>query len=159
MIGPKTLGVVAQVILACRSENRLAALLGALLGGFVPVASFVLAHYEIDPARPLWSQLPPLLVVGGLCYSATSVYQWAQLAFGSGFKALGFCILLEGVMTTSGTPWLALAALGYLVAINSIATGCRLALSRASKRVATRKASQTVRSSKTRLRAVAGGAR
>ena len=34
----RPVGIVDQVRTACRRENRLATLLGALLGGFVPLA-------------------------------------------------------------------------------------------------------------------------
>lgn len=42
-------------------------------------------------------------------------------------KALGFTVLLEGVMTCSGQQWLAITALCYLCTINAIATGVTLA--------------------------------
>jgi hypothetical protein len=50
------------------------------------------------------------------------------MAFASGWKAAGFCVLLEGVLLVSRTPWLSVAALAYLCAINGIATGVRLSL-------------------------------
>lgn len=123
-----TLGVVAQVTTALRPKNRLAAALGALLGGFVPVASYVLAHRETDVTAPLWTQVAPWFVVGGLAYSAVTVYQWAARAVGNPIKAAGFVLLVEGVMVASRTEWLGLVALAYLVAINAVATGCTLAL-------------------------------
>ena len=46
--------------------------------------------------------------------------------FGSWYKALGFVIALEGYMTfTAG--WLSITALVFLIAINAIANGCRVA--------------------------------
>jgi len=128
-----TLGVVDQVLVALRPQNRVATLLGALLGGFVPVATYVVAHQETTTA-PLWTQLPALLVVGGLTYSALTVYRWARLAVGHPVKAAGFVLLLEGVMVASSTPWLGMVALGYLVGINAIATGCQLSQDRKSPR-------------------------
>jgi len=121
-----SLGVVAQVREALKPRNRLATSLGALLGGGVPVATYTLAHHEIDTTAPLYAQLGAWLVVGGLLFSALTVYQWARLAFGSGAKALGFAVLLEGVLTFAHTPWLGVGALVYLVAINATATGVRL---------------------------------
>jgi hypothetical protein len=97
------------------------------LGGFVPLASYILAHQEIDPATPLYEQLSALLVLGGLVYSASTIYEWGKLAFRSSTKALGFVVLLEGVMVTSRTSWLGTTALVYLIVINGIATGCALA--------------------------------
>ena len=122
------LGVVDQVRVACRARNRLAAVLGAALGGLVPLASYWLSHFELDRSVDLWAQLPAWLVLGGLVYSATTVYGWAKLAFGSGVKAAGFCVLVEGVLLASRTPWLAVLALCYLITINAVATASRLAL-------------------------------
>jgi murein DD-endopeptidase MepM/ murein hydrolase activator NlpD len=48
--------------------------------------------------------------------------------FGSKAKALGFTLLLEGIMMTSSAAWLTAIALAYLVLINAVANGCRLAL-------------------------------
>jgi VIT1/CCC1 family predicted Fe2+/Mn2+ transporter len=115
----KPLGVIAQVRRAFASGNRLAAVVGLLLGGFVPLAVYVVAHGESGA-------LARSLVAGGLVYSATTVFQWARLAFTSALKSAGFVVLLEGVMVTSNTHWLALAALAYLIAINGVATACTL---------------------------------
>jgi hypothetical protein len=123
------LGVVDQVRLAFRPQARLATLLGCLLGGFVPLASYVVAHQEIDfSGPPLSAALAVLLVAGGLLFSAKSVYGWSRLAFQSGGKALGFVVLTEGVMIVSRTAWLGLAALGILIGINAISAGCTLSL-------------------------------
>lgn len=133
---PKSLplGVVDQIRQACKERNRLATFLGFLLGGFVPIASYVVAHFEIDPAVAVYAQLPSLLVLAGLVYSAKTVYSWGQLAFASGAKATGFVLLIEGVMVTSTSPGLAMTALGYLVVINGLATGCILSLGATRKR-------------------------
>ena len=65
---------------------------GAFTGAFVPLAVYVVSHYDLDLAHP-WS--PALaLVIGGLLYSATTVYQWGLQAFGSWYKALGFAVLV-----------------------------------------------------------------
>lgn len=55
-----------------------------------------------------------------------TVYKWGRIAFGMPVKAVGFCVLLEGVLVASSTPWLSCGALVYLCAINAIATGCNL---------------------------------
>jgi VIT1/CCC1 family predicted Fe2+/Mn2+ transporter len=124
----RELGVVDQMRVAMHPEHRLATGMGFLLGGFVPIATYMVAHYEFNRAVPFYSQFVTLLILGGLGYSAKTVFDWARLAFAIPLKALGFVVLVEGVMTTSANHWLALAALGYLVAINGIATGTRLAL-------------------------------
>jgi len=120
----RPLGVVAQVRRACARGNRLAAFVGMLLGGFVPVAVYVVAHSESGPFKG--HERAWVLVAGGLVYSASTVYQWAHLAFGSAVKSIGFVVLVEGVMVTATTHWLALTALGYLVLINGVATACTL---------------------------------
>ena len=120
-------GVVWQVRRAVARKNRLATLIGFLLGGFVPLAIYVVAH-GASFAWSLDARGPVTLVVGGLLYSAQTVYQWARLAFTHATKAVGFVVLLEGVMVTAQCHWLALAALTYLVVINGVATGCTLAI-------------------------------
>ncbi len=126
------IGVVQQVKLACKPSNRLATIIGFLLGGFVPIACYWISHHEqaaftADGARSM------ALVFGGLAYSARTVYEWAKLAFTSGFKSLGFVVLVEGTMVTSSTLWLSIAALCYLVVINGVATGCTLSLGKNKK--------------------------
>lgn len=123
------LGVVAQVRLALRPGSRLAFGLGVLLGGFVPIATFQISHTELTAARDLWLQPAAFFVAGGLLFSAVTMYRWGTLAFTQRAKALGFVVLLEGTMVTCHTRWLALAALGYLAAINGVATACNLARS------------------------------
>lgn len=125
----RTLGVVRQVKLACKRGNRLATLIGFLLGGFVPIACFWLAHHETPELTAQGSRVLAL-IGGGLLYSANTVYQWAKLAFTSGVKSFGFCVLVEGVMITSTTVWLSVAALCYLVVINGVATGVTLSIGR-----------------------------
>lgn len=126
-IKKRELGVITQVRRAFARGNRLAAVVGLLLGGFVPLAVYVVAHGESGAFaghERAWA-----LVTGGLVYSAKTVFEWARLAFTSAFKSLGFVVLLEGIMVTSSTHWLALAALGYLIGINSVATACKLSRS------------------------------
>lgn len=81
---------------------------------------------------PLYSQVATYLVLGGLLFSAKTVFAWGALAFRDRWKAAGFVVLLEGVMITSSVPMLALTLLAILVAINGIATGCTLSLDGAS---------------------------
>jgi hypothetical protein len=75
----------------------------------------------------LYAQLSTYLVLGGLVYSAKTVYDWGSLAFKLPIKAVGFVVLLEGVMVTAKTPWLGVVALVYLIVINGVATACTLA--------------------------------
>ncbi len=130
-------GVVEQVREAFAPGARLAAALGALVGGLVPVAAFTVAHGEVMPPSSFgggWGgslafvlQIPVAIVLGCLLFSATSVYQWGKLAFGQTAKALGFVVLTEAILICSRTPWLTWVVLVYLVAINAIATACVIA--------------------------------
>jgi hypothetical protein len=124
------LGVVDQVIVASRERNRLATAIGFLLGGIVPIATYLEAHVDLDPSLPLYAQIPTYLVIGGLAFSAKTVFDWARMAFKNPVKAAGFVLLLEGVMVTSHVPVLPLVLLAVLVSINGVATGCLLSLSR-----------------------------
>lgn len=116
-------GVVDQVKNALRPGALVATICGFLLGGLVPLASFTVAHFEV---KGNYFQFATLLVLGGLLYSAKTVYEWGKLAFRNTWKALGFVVLTEGIMVTSHTSWLAYVALVYLIVINGIATGCNL---------------------------------
>jgi len=126
-------GIVRQVRIACDPRHRLAVAIGAVLGAIVPLSVYVVAHTDLDVAGALASghldaaRYPALaLVLGGLAYSATTVYQWGRLALGPWYKALGFAVLTEGVMTLSHQTWLAVIALVTLCGINAIATGVTL---------------------------------
>jgi len=132
-IDSNSLGVVDQVRLASQRGNRLATFLGSLLGGFVPLATYVVSHQELDFTLPIWTQPKALLALGGLLYSAITVYRWGRMAFDGAVRALGFTVLLEGVMVFSSVGWLSHAALVYLIAINAISTGVTLALGQGNK--------------------------
>jgi len=125
----RELGVVAQVRLAMQPKSRLATAVGFMLGGFVPLATYWVSHNELGAEWPLYLRMLTYgIVAGGLLYSARTVFAWGKLAFHAPAKALGFVVLLEGVMTLSHTSWLSVMALVYLIAINGFATGCNLAL-------------------------------
>jgi len=69
-----------------------------------------------------------MIVYAGLLFSALTVLGWSADIFGNRAKALGFTLLLEGIMMASSAAWLTAIALTYLVLINAVANGCRLAL-------------------------------
>jgi hypothetical protein len=97
-----TLGVVDQIRLAVKSENRLATFAGFLLGGIVPFITYILAHYEISSYTDfysLFSQIATYLIIGGLIYSFNTVFYFGKLAFDSSIKSFGFTLLIEGTMT------------------------------------------------------------
>lgn len=118
----ETMGVIDQIRIAMK--NPLAAFAGFILGGFVPVATFSISHLD----KTLNEYVMWALVIGGLIYSALTVFGWAKSAFDNALKAVGFVVLIEGVMTLSGLPMLSYAALGLLVVINGIATGANLSI-------------------------------
>jgi hypothetical protein len=68
-------------------------------------------------------------------FSALTVLGWSSDMFGSRVKAIGFTALLEGIMMTADAGWLSAIALCYLVAINAVANGCRLAMRDSTTRV------------------------
>lgn len=124
----RQLGLVDQIRLAARRENRLAAVLGAAFGAWIPLACYHVAHNELAAAGAAWrTTVLVVLVAGALLYSAQTVWEWARLAFDSRAKALGFTVLTEGVMTFAMTEWLSLIALGYLMFINAVASGVTIA--------------------------------
>jgi len=122
------LSVVGQVRTALKSQHRLATFFGFLMGGLAPLVSYVTAHYEIDPNLPLYSQVGTLMVVGCLLFSAITVYKWSKLCFNSIGGAFGFVLMAEGTLIFCHIEWLSVLALGYLIVINGIATGCQIAL-------------------------------
>jgi len=97
------------------------ACLGFALGGFIPIATYVVAHFE-TPARPeMW-----LVVAGGLVFSPLTVWEQARYWFASPYKASGFVLVLEGVMVSSATLALSVAALSILATVNGLSVGYAL---------------------------------
>lgn len=88
--------------------------LAALAAGFLPVASYVLAHMEAQRAPYLYG-----LVLAALIFSAPTLAAWAKRWCSHWAKAWGFCILLEGVMILSQMQALNVVGLVILVGINS----------------------------------------
>ena len=135
------LTVVAQVRRAFAPGARLAAFIGLILGGFVPVSVFGLVHFAIVVQPTVWqtlTQINAILVAGGLAYSVKTVFSWGKAAFGDTFKATGFVVLLEGILTfaqlPAGAPQIAfyivhglsIGALIILIFINAVASACTL---------------------------------
>lgn len=127
------LGVIDQFRTALKPENRLAFRIGLVAGGFVPLATYCTAHLpgQADSHLYLWP-----VVIGGLCYSAITVWQFGRVMFGNEWRATGYTMMLEGVMILtrpSFDTWAGIAAfavsmlaLGLLVFWNAIATACKL---------------------------------
>src|SRR3954470_24526314 len=120
---PTTTNLLAQLRAARRKP--VAAIIGAT-AGLVPVGVYEVGHYELTSWSPL--ECPKAMIVyAGLLFSALTVLGWSANMFGSKAKALGFALLLEGIMMASSAAWLTAIALTYLVLINAAANGCRLA--------------------------------
>ena len=119
--------VIGMVRTAVLPDNRLAMIIGCIFGGFVPLAVYMLVHFELSFTGNWLLQPKLFLVLGGLIYSAKTVVQWGKMAFRDTAKAIGFVALIEGVLVMSSTPWLSICALVLLVAVNAIATGVTLA--------------------------------
>lgn len=150
-----TTDVVTQ--LECAARNPHAALIGAVIGGLVPWFGRTLAHEEIPSTWSAGSHgfaaVMIAVVLGCACFSAISVYKFGRAAFGDSKKALGFVLALEGVMlvshgVTSGV------ALAVLIAINAIANGSVIALSRDATK---RRCEADARRAATRARSRAAG--
>jgi hypothetical protein len=121
----QVLGILDQISLATRPVNRIAFLIGSILGAFVPLATYTVAHYEVADSNLKWA-----LVAGGLIYSAITVVQWGRIAFGMWAKSIGFVLLVEGTAVFSSTLALSIAAVTILASINAISTGYRLVADR-----------------------------
>ncbi len=114
-------GIVDMVRSASHKRNRVAMVAGFILGGWVPIVTYLVSHIHVQELPMLW-----LLVAGGLTYSAMTVFSWAKIAFRHPLKALGFVVLLEGAMTFVPDLWIGLPSLAMLVGINGLATGTNL---------------------------------
>lgn len=123
--------------------------IGFLIGMFIPLCTFLVSHHE---SNAIWQIA---LSAGGLAFSAPTVYDWASLAFKSRFKAIGFILLLEGTMVFASVPYLPLACLVYLVAINGHQTGLNLARKLVEKATGSVSKSPSRKPSVSRLKAVA----
>lgn len=146
----KDLSVLKQIRTAfnfrgkTRGRNILAALLGFSVGFFVPFGTFTLVHMELAQWTGGFSwrfidipaiSLPLALVLGGLTFSAKSVYQWMSvLVSGDQFKAIGITVLLEGIMTFSKTHYLTYGAFVLIAVANMVTMTVQLAMERQTTR-------------------------
>lgn len=87
-------------------------MLAAVSAGFLPVASYRLAH---EP-NLAWYLYP--LILCALIFSARSLAEWANRWCHDAWKAWAFTALLEGVMVLSSDAWLNGFGVLLLVSIN-----------------------------------------
>lgn len=141
-------GILEQIQMIFDSRYRLIKWCGTfitrwfptIIGGLIPLQTFAFAHH----GQHIKYYMVPVL--GGLAYSALTVFKWMSLALnrrGSSkwetvFKALGFVVLTEMalIMGTGNVLFLSYIALGILIFINAVATGSSLILESKEKKEA-----------------------
>lgn len=100
--------VVDQIIGACKKglRNRIALWAGLIGGGIIPLGSWLITHYELCAFHgwDLAWQVQTYAVLGGLLFSAITVFTWLKSAYANPYKATGAVVFLEVVMTTSYQP-------------------------------------------------------
>jgi hypothetical protein len=101
------------VTIKAAQRRTIGQFIAASAAAFMPLASYIVAHYETEASPWKW-----LLVLAALSFSAPTLAQWAQTWCKGQSKAWGFTILLEGVLIGSSTQYLAIAGLVILVSIN-----------------------------------------
>jgi hypothetical protein len=147
----KELGLIAQFRTAL--SNPVAAIFGLLKGGIIPLATFFVVHEEIPAFEWVYAHLI-LASIGGLVFSAKTVFQWMRITFrGDAWKAVGFVVLAEIFMLFSHQTWLSYTMLAYLVVINAIATACNVAQddAKSPKRKPTAKRPKAIAANDTRV--------
>jgi len=112
--------ILTQIRIAFAGGNLLAICFGLLLGGFVPVAAWSMIHLE----EMEWWHI--FLIAGASVFSALTVVDWGTIVFRRLTKALGFAVLVEGVMLGSQLTWLSILALCLLVVINGVNSAVNL---------------------------------
>lgn len=112
---PRKQPTAAPIKINAAQKRTIGQIFASVAAGFLPIASFVMAHYESKQNPYLW-----ILVAAALAFSAPTLAAWAQKWCGHAVKAWGFTILLEGVMVASHTEWLSFAGLMILIAINAV---------------------------------------
>jgi hypothetical protein len=137
----QNVSIKKQLELAVRAENRLSTGIAALMGFVVPLSVYSVTHELPNVyAQHGWISFPFLFLcilgIAGCVFSAKSVYQWGILVFADKFKAAGFAVLLEGILSASGivseSLWfkvLGMISLAYLMLINAINCGTNIILS------------------------------
>ena len=111
---PRALPTASPIKVSAAQKRSIGQLCAAIASGFLPVASYVMAHHESKGNPLLW-----VLVAAALMFSAPTLVDWAKKWCGNTYKAVGFTVLLEGVMVFSSTVWLSYMGLAILVAINA----------------------------------------
>jgi hypothetical protein len=112
---------VKKVIIKTPIIKQAFKVLATIAAAFLPIASYWIAHNELLNVSVMGVQeyIKAVLVLAALAYSAPTLAAWACNWTHCKIKAWGFTILLEGVMISSSTDWLAFTALAILATINA----------------------------------------
>lgn len=131
------ISITRQLALAVQPQNRLATGIAALMGFIVPLSVYSVTHElpRTYASEGIGAKFVFLCILGiaGCVFSAKSVFQWGKLVFADTFKAIGFAVLLEGILSASGivsdSLWfkvLGMISLAYLMLINAINCGTNI---------------------------------
>jgi hypothetical protein len=112
--GSRKQPTAAPIKINAAQKRTIGQFVAAIASGFLPIASFVIAHHEAAQQPLLW-----ILVAAALMFSAPSVASWAEKWCGNVYKAWGFTILLEGVLVFAHHEALSFGGLTMLVMINA----------------------------------------
>lgn len=111
---PRKLPTAAPIKVSAAQKRTIGQFVAAMASGFLPIASFVIAHHEAAQQPLLW-----LLVAAALMFSAPSVASWAQKWCGHQLKAWGFTVLLEGTLVFAHHEALSFGGLAILILVNA----------------------------------------
>jgi hypothetical protein len=109
----KTLERARKARVTASQKKTVGQFMAAIAAAFLPVVSFVVAHYEM--AENHWKII---LVIAALMFSAPTLVDWAVRWTNSKFKAIGFTALLEISMLASSTAFITYVGLAILCVIN-----------------------------------------
>lgn len=125
--------VVLQFLSVVKGEHRIAACFGGIMGGLIPLCSYIGIHYEVDFTKEYYLQWQWWVVVFCLGFSLPKVYQWARIGFQSWMAGACFALAIELVMISYRNIYISLACLLVLMSINAISAGANIALKRQPK--------------------------
>jgi VIT1/CCC1 family predicted Fe2+/Mn2+ transporter len=111
---PRALPTAAPIKVSAAQKRTIGQFVAAIASGFLPIASFVIAHQEAASQPLLW-----ILVAAALMFSAPSVASWANKWCGHQIKAWGFTVLLEGTLVFAHHEALSLGGLAILILVNA----------------------------------------
>ena len=112
-VATKTRKPRVSKIIRASNKRTVGQIIAAAAAGFLPIASYEIAHFEMRDNPYL-----AILVVAALVFSAPTLVEWAKKWCSSIYKAVGFSVLLESVMIFSNNVYLSYSSLAILCVIN-----------------------------------------